>query len=315
MAKLSLIVAALLVPALSVSVATAAPKKKKPKKKPAKTEQVAPAPEAPAPIFDTKPDTSALQRVENGVSNYAPPDAPTPVITKQPDEPASKTTLTSADAPAPAPAADPAPAPITTKPADADVAPAAPKKRDALGEGVSVAPLADYGTSKVYGFGIGGRVGYTHSSHLYFGGAFNYHFGGSNGPYSYKLFYLGPEVGYNVAAGPVTVRPYLGGGVGSLRTTYHGTGYVSAAGGGAGVTQDYNGQSQTAFFWPGVTIFVPVTNEIALGADVRLFLAPGQDASAKTLANNGVLKFNDTSNTSTPTSTALAAGLTASYRF
>jgi hypothetical protein len=315
MSKLSFVVAALLVPALSVSVATAAPKKKKKKPKPAQTEAVAPAPTPPPePIFDTKPNTSALQRVESDVSSYSPKEAPPPTITKQPDEPAAKATLTSADVPASPPAATPAPAPVPAAAVDADVARPSTPKRDALGDGLSVAPLADYGTSKVYGLGVGGRVGYT-LSRIYFGGTFNYQFGGSNGPLSYKFFYLGPEVGYNLAAGPVVFRPYFGGGVGSLQTTYRGTGFISAAGGGAGVTQDFRGQSQSAVLWPGVTILVPVTGELALGADVRMLFAPGQDAGTDTLANNGVLKFPGDAGVTKPTSTALVAGLTASYRF
>jgi hypothetical protein len=187
-------------------------------------------------------------------------------------------------------------------------------RSDALGAGISAAPVADFGTSKVYGLGVGARLGYTHASNVYFGGTFHYHFGGSSGPMSYTLYYVGPEVGYNVAAGPVVVRPYLGGGFGSLHSTYRGTGVLRASGGGVAVTDDYHGASQSAFFWPGVTVLVPVTPDIAVGADARLVFAPGQDASTSTLTNNGVVSFANT-NVSTPTSTALAMGLTGSYRF
>jgi hypothetical protein len=190
---------------------------------------------------------------------------------------------------------------------------AAPSRRDPLGEGVSVAPLADFGSSKAYGLGVGARVGYTHASHIYFGGTFQYHFGGSSGPFRYAAFYLGPEIGYNVAAGPVVVRPYVGGGFGSLQTTYHGTGFMSA-GGGQGVTDDFHGRSQSAFFWPGVTVLVPAGDDFALGADLRALFAPGQTAGVGALANNGTLTFPNAAS-STPSSTAIVAGFTASYRF
>jgi hypothetical protein len=81
------------------------------------------------------------------------------------------------------------------------------------------------------------------------------------------------------------------------------------------VSADYPGASQSAIFWPGLTIFVPVSNEIALGADARALFAPGQDSGPSTLANNGTLKFPNTGGLSTPSGTAFAAGLTASYKF
>jgi hypothetical protein len=238
-------------------------------------------------------------------------------------EPTGKTTLTSAQLSAdgaapPAAAPEAAPAPAAPAPAAASVAVDAPAtaspsaKHDALGEGVTIAPLADFGTSKAYGFGVGARAGYLHSSRVYLGGTFVYNFGGTEGALSYTSYYLGPEVGYQVAAGPIAVRPYVGGGFGAIQTTYRGLGLIPG-GGGAGVSSDYKGRSQSAYLWPGVTILVPVVKELALGADVRVLFAPGQDASTATLANNGVLHF--TNAQSAPSSTALVAGLTASYRF
>src|SRR5262245_12208248 len=154
MSKLSAVIAAFLVPALAVSVASAAPKKKKKHKSPppAAAATVAPPPAVPAkpdPVLDAKPKSSALQRVENGIASYTPPDAPTPVISPKQAEkpvPTSTTSLTSASVPA-APRAQ-----ITA--ASPDVV-ASPVKRDPLAEGISVAPIVDFGTSKAYGLGVG----------------------------------------------------------------------------------------------------------------------------------------------------------------
>jgi hypothetical protein len=308
MQKVSVIVAALLVPAFVASLANAAPpKKKQPKATAPVTTAPTPTP-PPPPVFDTKPKTSALSRVENSVLGYERKGPATPTITPwKPDgtasgEPVSTTSLSSAEvstAPAPAPA-----------PREADGVPRRAGK-DALGQGFSVAPVADFGTSKAYGFGAGARVGYTLASRVYVGGTFVYRVGESNGPLTYAMYYFGPEVGYDVPAGPLVVRPYVGGGYGALRTTYHGAAQLPG-GGGMGVGDAFTGASQTPFFWPGVTAFLPLGDALALGADARVVFAPGQDSSTGSLANNGSLRF-----TSTPAvaSTALVAGLTASYRF
>jgi hypothetical protein len=314
MFKCTPVVAALLVPVLAISVASAAApkKKKKPKTAPTTSATVtAPAP-PPAPVFETKPDTSALNRVEASINSYSPKDAPPPTITRYgKDAPApapavGTTTLTSAQVPASTPRTTAA---VAVSEPDATPAP----RRDPLGPGFTVAPVADFGTSKIYGLGVGARVGYTLSSRIYLGGTFVYHVGESNGPLTYGLYYFGPEVGYNVPLGPLVVRPYVGGGYGSLHTTYHGLAMIPG-GGSAGTNGDFNGRSATPYLWPGVTILVPLGNAFAVGADARLVLAPGQDASYGALSNSGSLRF-ATASPSTPSSTALAAGLTASYRF
>jgi len=318
MSKRIPVVAALLVPVLAMSIASAAPpKKKKPKAKPVETAAPAaptPAP-APTPVFDTKPSTSALNRVEASINNYAPKEAAPPTITKYGKDPASPsastpstTTLTSADASGAAPRTTAAVAV-----ADSDVANAKPAPRDPLGQGVTVAPVANFGTSKVYGFGFGARLGYTTSSRIYLGGTFVYHLGETNGPLTYGLYYFGPEVGYNVPVGPVVVRPYVGGGYGSLETTYHGLAQIPG-GGSVGTNGDFHGRSATPFVWPGLTILIPVGNAFAVGADARVVFAPGQESGFGTLLNGGSLRFASASPASPP-STALAAGLTASYRF
>ena len=111
----------------------------------------------------------------------------------------------------------------------------------------------------------------------------------------------------------MVVRPYVGGGAGYLQTTYHGAGLIPGAG-GMSAPVDYTGRPRSVIFWPGATFFVPLGDELAIGADVRVLVAPGLDTSTGTLPNDGALRFASFS-ASTPSSTALAAGLTASYRF
>lgn len=314
MLKLTVIAAAasgLLVPALVVSVAAAAPPAKKKTTKPAAAATAATAPAAPPPVlFETKPKNSALSRVEDSVAGWAPRGPATPTITPwrgdgaaaaPTNEIAGATTLSSAEMGAP---------PRDREP-DASLSSIARARKDPLGAGLSAAPVADVATSKAYGFGVGARLGYTFGSRIYFGGTFVYRAGESNGPLTYAMIYYGPELGYSIPAGPLVVRPYVGGGYGALRTTYHGAGLLPG-GGGAGVGDEFTGKSQTPFFWPGVTAFLPMTDALAVGADARVVLAPGQDSSSGVLSNNGSLKFPSTGGAS---STALVAGLTGSYRF
>jgi hypothetical protein len=66
--------------------------------------------------------------------------------------------------------------------------------------------------------GVGARGGYTLPNNVYVGGTIVYHTGtstndtvqGVNIQVSSHLFYLGPEGGYDVAVGPVLIRPFLG---------------------------------------------------------------------------------------------------------
>ncbi len=142
------------------------------------------------------------------------------------------------DPPAPEPPkpADTKTTPVTqaadTKPAEAKPEPNTEadvgwgekkKRRDDVDDGgrFSVAPLLGY-SSTAFGFGIGARAGYTFENKVYLGGTFMFHFGYS---YAYGLglygggsvggasiFYPAVEVGYDFKAGPVTIRPMMGGG-------------------------------------------------------------------------------------------------------
>ncbi len=82
----------------------------------------------------------------------------------------------------------------------------------------NAAPDGASETFNIYGLGFGVRAGVSLPSNLYVGGTFIYHLGKSQesgtGAYSYKtsvgMQYYGVEGGYNIAAGGMTIRPYLG---------------------------------------------------------------------------------------------------------
>ena len=143
---------------------------------------------------------------------------------------------------------------------------------DVVGHGgASVALMLAVGSNSL-NFGLGARGGYTlpdawGPGHLYIGGLFSNHFvSGGN------VFYLGPEAGYELAAGPVIVRPYLG------------LGFADEHFNGVTVTVDNTtitspGASDSEFaFWFGGTALYPVTSSIGVGADARILVVNGYDA-------------------------------------
>jgi hypothetical protein len=87
--------------------------------------------------------------------------------------------------------------------------------------GGSVAGLLGFGAN-ADGFGFGVRGGYTLPNHVYVGGTIL----GNTGIGSTQLagwglgFTLGAEAGYEIAAGPVVIRPY--GGLGFTSQSYNG---------------------------------------------------------------------------------------------
>jgi hypothetical protein len=89
-------------------------------------------------------------------------------------------------------------------------------------EGGSIASLIGFGANQ-YGLNFGVRGGYTLPSHLYLGGTLlgNTSIGGDTTLAGWGLgFTLGAEVGYDVAAGPLVLRPYAG--LGYTQQTYNG---------------------------------------------------------------------------------------------
>ncbi|HEY3256822.1 MAG TPA: hypothetical protein VGJ91_22860 [Polyangiaceae bacterium] len=130
----------------------------------------------------------------------------------------------------------------------------------------SVAGLVGYGFKDGVNFGLGLRGGYTLPMNVYLGGTFVYHFGKSEstpvGDISTKLFYYGVEGGYDIAAGPVVVRPYVGLGAATAKGT------IPAIPGFSAETS----VSDTKFgFWPGATVLYPL-GPAFIGGDARFLI-------------------------------------------
>jgi hypothetical protein len=135
---------------------------------------------------------------------------------------------------------------------------------------VSAALLLGYAFNDVR-LGLGARVGYTLPMKLYLGASFIYHFGstptetvgGTSFPVSVSLFYLGPEVGYDIVVGPVVVRPYLG--LGYARAN------AEATNGAATISKSPDNFA----VWPAVAGLYPFTSHFSAGLDARAFLVTG----------------------------------------
>jgi hypothetical protein len=148
--------------------------------------------------------------------------------------------------------------------------------------GPSVAGLLGLGTDSL-NFGLGVRGGYTWGpgsslpQNLYIGGTFLYHFGtssdatinGTTYSSSVHFFYIGPEGGYDIPAGPVVVRPY--GGIGILSATASNNA-PSATVGGVTVGGSSSTSTTHVAFWPGCTVLYPLTENWAIGGDGRFVI-------------------------------------------
>jgi hypothetical protein len=141
------------------------------------------------------------------------------------------------------------------------------------------------------GFGLGARGGYTLPMNVYIGGTFVYHFGNSNdtpsGKLSYGEWYFGLEGGYEIEAGPVMVRPYLG--FGDVIGTVSGQTTCSPFLGGC---MDLSQSSGNFAIWPGGTVLYPI-EKFFVGGDLRFVIVPGDhsDFSAITIFATGGMKF------------------------
>ncbi len=123
------------------------------------------------------------------------------------------------------------------------------------------------------GFGLGARVGYTLPMKLYLGASFTYHFVSStsygNLSPSNSFFYPGVEGGYELKAGPVWIRPYLGLGVGI-------SSYSGVSGNIGGVNVNYPGSSSTDFAaWPGCVVTYNINQQFFVAGDARILLVSG----------------------------------------
>jgi hypothetical protein len=134
--------------------------------------------------------------------------------------------------------------------------------------GPSAAVLLGFATADL-NLGIGARGGYTLPNNIYVGGTLVYQIGTSSEATfltntiktSFHFLYLGPEGGYDIAAGPVLIRPYLGLGPGIA------SGSSSNCLQGASCAEMSN--SSTNFtIWLGGTVLYPIGNFV-VGGDLR----------------------------------------------
>ena len=164
----------------------------------------------------------------------------------------------------------------------ASAAPALAEDSSPTAGKIGVGALLGYGFKDGVGFGLGVRGGYTLPMNVYLGGTFVYHLGKSEGEASVNIFYLGVEGGYDISAGPVVVRPYLGLGPAFAHASIPSV----QLGGGATVGGSH---TETKFgFWPGVTLLYPITG-FFIGADMRVLIV--SDFTAFSLFATGGMHF------------------------
>ncbi len=167
---------------------------------------------------------------------------------------------------------------LAAAPAHAEAAPTAGH--------ASVAGLVGYGFKDGVNFGLGVRGGYTLPMNLYLGGTFVYHLGKSQstsvGDASTNLYYFGVEGGYDIAAGPVVIRPYLGLGPATAKATVPGFNL-------GGVSFPETTVSDTRFaLWPGASVLYPI-GPAFIGADARFLIV--EDFNAFSMFATGGYQF------------------------
>ncbi|HMJ53843.1 MAG TPA: outer membrane beta-barrel protein [Polyangiaceae bacterium] len=135
--------------------------------------------------------------------------------------------------------------------------------------GASAGVLVGNGFKDGYNLGIGARGGVTLPMSLYVGGTILYHLGKTEtiagGDVTANIWYLGAEGGYDLGAGPLTIRPYLGVGYANLRVSAPDVCVLGTCAGGGS-----HSDGKLAF-WPGVTGLIGLGG-LFVGADVRYVL-------------------------------------------
>jgi hypothetical protein len=151
----------------------------------------------------------------------------------------------------------------------------------------SAAALLGWGFKDPAQFGIGLRGGYTFPVNVYVGGTFVYHLGKSQsipggGDFSANMYYIGVEGGYDIAAGPVVVRPYLGLGPAFVHASVPSVSF-------GGITASGGSDTETRFgVWPGVVGLYPIDN-FFVGLDMRVVIV--SEATAFSLFATGGMQF------------------------
>ncbi len=154
----------------------------------------------------------------------------------------------------------------------------------------SIGALLGYGFDRRMNVGIGLRGGYTLPMNLYLGGTFMYYLGESDTSAGLVAkidsYYFGVEGGYDIAAGPVVVRPYLEFGDITVSSSTKGCVTVDASG-----NQMCMGLASTGSKFgggPGVTALYPLGSAF-VGADARYFITTAYNAL--TLSLTGGVSF------------------------
>lgn len=136
--------------------------------------------------------------------------------------------------------------------------------------GLSAAGLVGNGFEDGVNFGVGARLG-TALQRVYLGGTFVYHFGeertatmlGHQADVSVNIYYFGGEVGYDLFAGPLIVRPYAGLGLGTAR----------------GCIEDTCDTESRAYLAPGAAALYPLSERVFAGGDARYVIPLDDDGS------------------------------------
>ncbi len=166
------------------------------------------------------------------------------------------------------------------------VLPAHAQSAPTAGHG-SVGALFGYGFKGGVRLGMGMRAGSTLPANIYLGGTFVYHLGKSEsttlGNVSANVHYFGIEGGYDIAAVPVVIRPYLGLGDATAKLTMPRTCV-------AGVCEGGSESSSNFAVWPGSTLLYPMRSAF-IGADARFLIVSGYNYNTFCLFATGGLQF------------------------
>lgn len=153
---------------------------------------------------------------------------------------------------------------------DASSSPPAASDAAARTNGLSAAGLVGNGFEDGVNLGVGARLGYE-LERVYLGGTFVYHFGeersasafGFTRTVSVNVYYFGGELGYDLSAGPLVARPYVGLGIGTAR----------------GCIDSACDTESRAYVAPGAAVLYPVADRIFVGADARYVVPLDDDGS------------------------------------
>jgi hypothetical protein len=121
--------------------------------------------------------------------------------------------------------------------------------------------LVGNGFKDGYNVGLGARGGVTLPMNVYVGGTFLYHLGKTENDVTANVWFLAAEGGYDLAVGPLTLRPYLG----------LGYAHLAVSGGdvcGLGQCVSLSNSEGKVSLWPGATALFGL-GSFFVGADLR----------------------------------------------